>query len=89
MRTSWSKHSTALVDLVYVAIGTAHLHGFDFEEAWRRVHHANMQKIRTPNAEASTRGSKHDVIKPEGWEPPSHTDLVEVNDVHMTHEDRS
>src|SRR6185503_2978734 len=34
----------ALVDLVYVALGTAYLHGFDFREAWRRVHEANMKK---------------------------------------------
>ena len=36
-----------------------------------------MKKIRTPNADASKRGSKYDVIKPPGWEPPSHKDLVE------------
>lgn len=73
----------ALVDLVYVALGTAHLHGFDFNEAWRRVHAANMKKIRAPNAEASMaatgRGHAADVIKPPGWEPPSHKDLVEDN----------
>lgn len=71
----------ALVDLVYVALGTAHLHGFDFNEAWRRVHAANMKKIRAPSAEASKestgRGHAFDVIKPPGWEPPSHKDLVE------------
>jgi predicted HAD superfamily Cof-like phosphohydrolase len=66
----------ALVDLVYVALGTAHLHGFDFNEAWRRVHAANMGKIRAPSADASKRGSVFDVIKPEGWVPPDHTDLV-------------
>lgn len=71
------KQLDALVDLVYVALGTAHLHGFDFDEAWRRVHEANMKKIRTARAEDSKRGSTHDVVKPEGWEPPSHTDLVE------------
>ena len=36
----------SLVDLVYVALGTAYLHGFDFAEAWRRVHIANMKKVR-------------------------------------------
>ena len=70
----------ALVDLIYVALGTAHLQGFDIEEAWRRVHAANMNKIRTPSAEASTRGNKTDVIKPPGWIPPSHKDLVEDHD---------
>lgn len=71
----------ALVDLVYVALGTSYLHGFNFDEAWRRVHHANMQKVRAPSAEASEassgRGSTYDVIKPPGWEPPRHVDLVE------------
>src|SRR6516225_8336413 len=28
----------SLVDLLYVAIGTAYLQGFDIAEAWRRVH---------------------------------------------------
>lgn len=70
----------ALVDLVYVAIGTAHMQGFDFREAWRRVHRANMAKVRATNASESKRGTTFDVVKPEGWEPPSHTDLVEVND---------
>lgn len=71
----------ALVDLVYVALGTAHLHGFDFNEAWRRVHEANMKKVRAPSAEASAastgRGHAADVIKPPGWESPSHKDLIE------------
>lgn len=67
----------ALVDLVYVALGTAHLHGFDFNEAWSRVHRANMAKVRAQSADESKRGSTYDVVKPKGWEPPSHTDLVE------------
>jgi predicted HAD superfamily Cof-like phosphohydrolase len=62
----------ALVDLVYVAMGTAYLHGFDFEEAWRRVHEANMAKVRGP----SQRSGEYDVIKPEGWKPPYLGDLV-------------
>lgn len=67
----------ALVDLVYVVLGTSYLHGFDFKEAWRRVHDANMQKVRAERASDSKRGSTYDVVKPDGWEPPSHTDLVE------------
>lgn len=67
----------ALVDLVYVAIGTAYLHGFNFNEAWRRVHAANMKKVRATSAEQSKRGSASDVIKQPGWTPPCHRDLVE------------
>lgn len=66
----------ALVDLVYVALGTAYLHGFDFDEAWRRVHEANMKKVRVERAEDSKRGSTFDVVKPAGWEPPNLEDLV-------------
>jgi len=68
----------ALVDLVYVALGTAYLHGFNFAEAWRRVQVANMSKVRVERAEDSKRGSKFDVVKPEGWKPPCHLDLVGV-----------
>jgi len=67
----------ALVDSVYVALGNAVMHGFNFREAWRRVHWANMQKARAPSAEASKRGHAMDVVKPPGWEAPDHTDLVE------------
>jgi predicted HAD superfamily Cof-like phosphohydrolase len=66
-----------LVDLVYVALGTAYLHGFDFREAWRRVHFANMNKVRaSQDGSDSKRGSSYDVIKPPGWRPPDHSDLV-------------
>ena len=70
----------ALVDLVYVAIGTAYLQGFDFDEAWRRVHAANMAKIRTMRAADSKRGSTWDVVKPEGWQPPDLSDLVDTRE---------
>lgn len=68
----------ALVDLVYVAIGTAYLNGFDFNEAWYRVHKANMSKIRAERPADSKRGSGFDVVKPEGWQPPSLADLVAI-----------
>lgn len=66
----------ALVDLVYVALGTAYLHGYDFREAWRRVHLANMRKQRVLNPADSKRGSTYDVIKPPGWQAPYMRDLV-------------
>lgn len=73
----------ALVDLTYVVLGTAQLHGFDFREAWRRVHAANMKKVRAIYAEQSARGSTFDVVKPPGWTAPSHADLV----MHHAHEE--
>ncbi len=72
------KQFDALIDLVYVAIGTAYLNGFDFREGWRRVHAANMAKvIANPEGDSrSHRDAKFDVVKPEGWTPPDHSDLV-------------
>jgi predicted HAD superfamily Cof-like phosphohydrolase len=74
------KQLDALVDLVYVTIGTAHLHGFNFQEAWNRIHAANMKKKRSVGTVLEGRGSLYDVVKPEGWEPPFLTDLVRNND---------
>lgn len=66
----------ALVDLLYVAFGTAHLHGFDIRTAWTRVHEANMKKVRALREEDSKRGSAYDVVKPQGWKAPDLSDLV-------------
>lgn len=74
----------SLVDLTYVVLGTAYLQGFDFRTMWRRVHAANMKKVLavkdgavTNNVTDSGRDKKFDVVKPAGWEPPSHKDLLE------------
>jgi hypothetical protein len=61
---------------VYVAIGTAYIQGFDFPRAWRRVHAANMTKVRAPAAKESKRRSSYDVIKPSRWVPPFLGDIV-------------
>jgi predicted HAD superfamily Cof-like phosphohydrolase len=68
----------ALIDLVYFALGRAYLHGFPFAEGWKRVHSKNMEKRRAnPDApNEGKRGSKLDIVKPEGWTPPILTDLV-------------
>ena len=66
----------ALIDLVYVALGTAFLHRFPFNEGWDRVQEANMKKVRASSEEQSKRGSKSDVVKPEGWTPPVLEDLL-------------
>jgi predicted HAD superfamily Cof-like phosphohydrolase len=66
----------SLIDLTYVTLGTSHLQGFQFNEGWRRVHNANMQKVRVENPEHSLRKSKYDVIKPKGWMPADLSDLV-------------
>lgn len=66
----------ALIDLVYVAIGTAYLMGLPFGEGWSRVHAANMKKVRAKSKDDSKRNHEWDVIKPEGWESPYLKDLV-------------
>lgn len=76
LSTSLEDKFDALIDLAYVLYGTAHLHGFNFPEGWRRVHSANMKKVRVEREEDSKRGSRYDVVKPKGWTPPSLSDLV-------------
>jgi len=61
----------ALVDICYVAMGTAWLMGLPFEEAWKEVQRSNMEKIR----QASDR-SEFDVVKPEGWKKPDIKGIV-------------
>jgi predicted HAD superfamily Cof-like phosphohydrolase len=67
-----------LIDLVYVALGTAFLHGFPFDAGWLRVHEANMSKVRASGAddERSTRKHSADIVKPEGWQKPVLSDLL-------------
>lgn len=61
----------ALVDLVYVAMGTAHLLGYPWERLWADVQAANMRKVRAASdGSDSKRGSAWDVVKPPGWQPP-------------------
>jgi predicted HAD superfamily Cof-like phosphohydrolase len=68
----------ALVDLTYVVLGAAYLQfGANiFHEAWKRVQAANMKKVRAQTEDESKRGSTFDVVKPAGWIPPDHHDLV-------------
>jgi predicted HAD superfamily Cof-like phosphohydrolase len=62
----------ALMDLVYVALGTAQMHRFPWAEGWLAVQTANMTKERAQNdGSDSKRGSSLDVVKPEGWQPPT------------------
>jgi predicted HAD superfamily Cof-like phosphohydrolase len=71
----------ALLDLVYVAMGTAHLLGYPWQSGWNLVQEANMAKMRATSAEESQantgRGSSFDVIKPPGWTPPDIEGLLE------------
>jgi predicted HAD superfamily Cof-like phosphohydrolase len=66
----------SLIDLVYVAVGTAYSQRLPFNEGWRKVQEANMAKERVERPEQSKRGSGFDVIKPAGWKPPDHSDIL-------------
>ena len=65
-----------LIDLVYIALGTCDLHGWDFNEGWRRVHAANMRKVKADSTNVSKFGFNQDIVKPDGWTPPDLSDLV-------------
>ena len=60
----------ALVDIVYIALGTAWLFNLPFEKAWNEVQKANMSKIRAKD-KTGKRGTKFDVIKPKDWKAPN------------------
>lgn len=65
----------ALIDLVYVAKGTALLLGISpacWEELWADVQRANMAKERATSAAdpRSKRSHSLDVVKPAGWVGP-------------------
>jgi len=56
----------ALADIVYVALGTAHMMGLPFEKIWTAVQKANMAK----KPGVTSRGNKVDAVKPPGWVGP-------------------
>jgi predicted HAD superfamily Cof-like phosphohydrolase len=69
----------ALVDLVYVALGTSDLQGFNWQAHWNEVQRANMSKVRAENADDPRSKRKHaiDVVKPEGWTGPDHVKVFD------------
>jgi predicted HAD superfamily Cof-like phosphohydrolase len=74
--SDYVQYLDGLVDLCYIAIGTAILHGWDFDEAWRRVHEANMKKERAHIHNTGKYNNGYDIVKPIGWQPPDLRDLV-------------
>lgn len=63
----------ALVDIVYLALGTAIACGVPWERVFAVVHRANMKKEAVVSAEASRFGHALDIVKPTGWVPPEAT----------------
>ena len=66
----------ALVDIVYIALGTAWLFNLPFERAWEQVQKANMSKVRT-KSKSKKRGTSFDVVKPKGWTAPDIEQIIE------------
>ncbi len=67
------KFLDGLIDLTYVALGTAVLSGVTpalWAALWDQVQLANLCKRRVAGAGESKRGSALDVVKPEGWASP-------------------
>lgn len=73
---SLSGQFDALLDLVYVAIGTAIMMGLPWQRGWDLVHAANMKKRRG----VTHRGHEVDLVKPPGWEPPDLEALLQSAD---------
>lgn len=61
-----------LIDLCVVAIGTLDAFGIDSQEAWSKVHSANMSKVVGIKPERPNPLGLPDLIKPAGWVAPSH-----------------
>lgn len=67
-----AEQADALIDLVYVAKGTAVQLGLPWKQLWDDVHRANMAKVRG----VGKRGNLVDAIKPPGWVGPLTTTLL-------------
>ncbi len=65
----------ALIDVCVVAIGTLHAFGVDARLAWDRVLEANMKKSAGRNPKRPSKFG-FDLVKPEGWTAPDHSDNV-------------
>lgn len=63
-----------LIDLCVVAIGTMDAFGVDAHKAWDAVHKANMAKEPGVKESRPNPLGLPDLVKPEGWEGPSHED---------------
>lgn len=64
-----------LIDMIYIAVGTGLTYGFPMVALWNEVHRTNMAKF--PNGVVRFRADGK-IIKPEGWEPPNITAVLEV-----------
>ena len=66
----------AMIDLCVVAIGTLEAFDVDAHLAWDRVLDANMKKEVGIKPSRPNPLGLPDLVKPEGWESPTHKDNV-------------
>ena len=66
----------ALIDLCVVAIGTLDAFNVNSLEAWNRVYAANVAKEVGIKPSRPNPLGLPDLIKPEGWEAPTHFDNI-------------
>jgi predicted HAD superfamily Cof-like phosphohydrolase len=62
----------ALIDIIVFAIGTLDIFGVDANKAWNEVLNANLAKEVGIKKERPNPYGLPDLIKPAGWEAPSH-----------------
>lgn len=76
-RPDLPKVADGLVDLVYVALGTAHMHSLPWAALFAEVQRANLSKERAAHSDDNRSVRKHslDVVKPKDFRPPN---IVEV-----------
>ena len=58
-----------LVDVIYIALGSAIMMGLDLQPFWEEVHGSNMRKVGADGKAHVREDGK--ILKPEGWEPPN------------------
>lgn len=73
----------ALVDIIYVALGTAWLFNLPFEKAWVEVHNANMEKTH-----GKTQRHFQDAIKPKGWKRPDIQKVINEYDCFLDEQEK-
>lgn len=70
----------ALVDLAWVAMGTAHYLGAPFNEAWEEIYLTNMQKVPAVfDPSKPYRGVHAGCVKPVGWIPPDLDMIIKLH----------
>lgn len=65
-----------LIDLIVIAVGTLDILDVDPDKAWDEVHKANMAKEPGVKPSRPNPLGLPDMIKPEGWTGPDHSDNV-------------